>query len=999
MFNFWAFLRKKWSEYSDVRGQKGTLIDDLAIKPTGLVMSDFYNLLVNQRNVNDVTKLGARPDDDIDFFGGKFFIPRILGGYAFGIVRIWFNSKIDILLTEAARFISTNGLQFVVAQPGRISKNSFQVSTDRVALFYVDVPVIAAAKGTGYNIVAGDISQLINVDFEYHSTTNQKDFLNGSKYETNEEYLDRLKYSVNDRSMTNQKSLSVNLPALFPIIKAMYIAGAGDRYMTRDLIAGFDSSEQFNRVDFLGKSTGDNIVKHVGFYGLFPPNVGSVYHDRFWGPHSAVSAYDNPLTIDQAVTGFNPEEDDEFKSDPAFLGFPLNQEFTDSMYRGIYFNDFKRFFENSTDDLFNFDKENIGSDKVLPDNTWIWGACGRNSGNVGPLEDGLGAIDVINMSSGTIRLCGGALESLSVSKDINKRTGVKLTGSFTIPDASESGVVDSNLQIMVGGVNEPSLVDGYTGIGFGVRLTDDYNNVEPNQANAVIYFAHSEKYGTAQVYATDEDFNDHISVSDIGALAEKGFRIQSGAEYTFEFIIYDDLRLTLLIKKNPPTIADMEELENTFRFELPKKVLGIFSDSSNGGILAIDSTRYGTMMKVTLDTTALLPTIEWAVTGLKAFDMNPERAMALLSIDVTNIESPITIYARAYGNSAVGNSQSDGYRALIWDKEEPPKVPGSSELTQGGWVEADGISDPGNVKKTLTGLLAHHINNIDRYVVNSRYGRSIFILFTTSGTSKPAVQYNGDLRDDIKALLRVDYIKVESDSVSMYHANNKADIYLATLSNAEEYRSTITTLRKNPGDTYFEMSLDKDCAMPVFEIVAITTGESLDLNNALAESEYTITDTDLDMVGSSFEAKRISLNESNVDTITIEYKSYPTIKTIQDYFDDMLYKKLYGNVLVKHKYPCELDISLFYTGISTEDNIINAIKEYVDSNIDSVFVTKNLVSYLYNEGLVNNVKEPVTILYTKYDDELSIKSGSFTNQLSIRPIDFFRIVNITVQRL
>jgi len=999
MFNFWYFLRKKWSEYSEARGQKGTLIDDLAIKPTGLVMSDFYNLLVNQRKINNISQWKGVSDSDLDAFGGKFFIPRINGGFAFGIARIWFNSKIDIIITENARFVSTNGLQYVITQPGYISKNSFKISTDRIALFYIDVPITAAAKGVGYNINAGEISQLINIDFEYHSVTNLNPLINGSKYESNQEYFNRLYYSINDRGMMNQKSLNVFLPQFFPNIKAMYISGSGDRYMNRDLIAGFDSSEQFNKVDYLGKTNGDNIVKHIAFYGIFPPNAGSVMHDRYWGSHSDISAYEYPLTIDQAVSDFNPSDNNVFKSDPAFLGFPLDQEFTDEMYRGIYFNDYKRFFEHKTGYLFNIDDEEISYDKILPGDNWIYGACGRSNRYVGNLQEGLGAIDVINMSTNIINLCGGSSESLSISKDILKRTGIKLTGLFTFPEPDEDDVLNSNLQIMVGGVNETSIVDGYTGIGFGIRMIDAYQPDDINALNAVIYFAHSEKYGTTQIYATDDDINDHISISNMGALAEKQFKIQPGVEYSFEFIIYDDLHLTLLINKTSQLVGlDPDEHENILHFELPKKILNIFSDSSKGGILSTDSTRYGTMMKITLDTKSLLASKMWSVIGLKAFDINPERAMALFAINVLNIESPITIYTRAYGNSAVGNSQSDGYRALIWDKESQTVTSINSELNRGGWIEANGISDVSSSKKTLTGLLSHTINNIDRYVVENRFGKNIFLLFITSGTSKPTIRYNGDLRDNIQSLLRVDYVKIESENLSMYHANNKADIYVATLSNLEEYKSVITTLRKNSSDTYFEMN-SENCSMPILEIISVTTGETFDLNNIISESEYTIVDADLNFMGSSLEVKRISLNESNSNTITVEYKSYPEIENIQNYFDDSIYKKIYGNILVKHKYPCDLNISLFFTGIGTEDNIISEVKSYVDNNIDGIFIIKNLISNLYNKGLVNNIKEPITILYSKFDDELNIKTGSFTDQLEIRSIDFFRIINISAQRL
>jgi len=236
MLDFWAFLRKKWSEYSKSRGQRGTVIDDLAVKPAGLILSDFYNALAEQRRVNNVSLWKTMTDEELNFFGNKFFIGRIDGDYSIGSVRIYFDEKKDIELPTIARVVSNSGFQYMPTQPGRISGSSFVNSTDRIALYHIDIPIIAVSKGDEYNTDANEITQLTGVDFVYNSVTNPEDIIHGSKYETNEEYFNRLLYSINDRSMMNKKSMIVLLPEFFPVINAMYIAGAGDRYMQRDLI-------------------------------------------------------------------------------------------------------------------------------------------------------------------------------------------------------------------------------------------------------------------------------------------------------------------------------------------------------------------------------------------------------------------------------------------------------------------------------------------------------------------------------------------------------------------------------------------------------------------------------------------------------------------------------------------------------------------------------------------------------------------------------------------
>ena len=93
MFDFYSFIRKKWSEYSRASGRKGTVLDDLAVKPSGLLMSDFYNSLVDQRRINNIAEYLSMTDDELDFFGNKFFNPRVEGLTASTYVRVYFDEK------------------------------------------------------------------------------------------------------------------------------------------------------------------------------------------------------------------------------------------------------------------------------------------------------------------------------------------------------------------------------------------------------------------------------------------------------------------------------------------------------------------------------------------------------------------------------------------------------------------------------------------------------------------------------------------------------------------------------------------------------------------------------------------------------------------------------------------------------------------------------------------------------------------------------------------
>ena len=997
MFNFYAFLRKRWSEYSASSGQKGTVVDELAVKPTGLVLSNFYNSLVSQQAVNNIKNWDTMTEDQLDFFGNKFFYPRIDGDKSFGFVRVYFDNKKDIVLNSDTNAVSTTGLKYSVVQPRTISKNSFRISDTSFALYYVDIQIIAESKGDSYNIDIGEIVQLENVDFTYKSVTNTEAINSGSTHEDNEQYYDRLIYSISDRSMMNHRSMFAKLPEFFPIVRSIYIAGPGDRYMIRDLVSAVDVSEPIQETDFLGKIAGENIIKNIGFYQIFPPKAGTVLADS-WGPFTIPTNYKYPLTI---------EASDFTNDDPAFRGYDLSQECTNEMYRGLYFDDFKTIMEVKTEDLFNIFDEEVGfTDVIVPSSDWIYGAHGFPSGDFATLSDGVDPIDVMHFNNNQITLAGGDLSSISINKDIKKRTGVKLGGSFIWPDYNDK-TIDSDLQFMVGGTNE-LFVEGYTGFGFGVRLTGEYEESDITEKNAIVYFAHSEKYGSGQIFAEDTDLTTgggHIGITNLGALAETEWRLEPGIEYEFEFVLHDEaittdpdqrtLYMTLYLKKlsNDNPLDTTGLLENRIQWKLPATVLNAFKQEA----FDPDTTHYGTTMKVTLDTESIDPLDAWTINDLRAFDISEQRATALLALDVKELESPVSLYLRGYGASSINNVTANGYQVYIWDTERTTEATSDTELTSGGWTLLSGLSNSDGSKDVLSTLPSELIRNIERYKVNSRYGTNVFLLITTSGTSKAQYKFLGSVLNDIQAELNVDYVKVKSELSSQYHANNKADIYVSTLKNSKDPESFTVVLEKESSDSYFEMDSDNS-EVPVAEIVSVSIGSTEEETQVLSETEYIISyDNDI-LIGSSSEAIRITLDGYDSNTISVEYKPYPQVQNMQDFFDGPEYQKVFGNILTRHKFPCDLSFPVVYTGPIEASQMIEEIKSYVDTNITGIFSVSNLIQYLYDNGFANNVQQPITVEYSKWNDEFGRDFGTFTDTLEIRGVDFFKINELSVNK-
>lgn len=996
MYNFYAFLRKKFSEYSESSGQQGTAVDDLAVKPTGLIMADFNNSLVTERRVNDIAQWATMSEDELDAFGDKYFAPRAIGQKASGFVRIYFDYKFNFEVSVDFRAVSFSSLTYSAVQPGYISKSSFKKSTESFALYYVDIPIVADSEGNSYNLDPGKITNLSGIDFQYKTATNPIKIQNGLNRETNEQYFKRLRYGVNDGSMMNLRSMYARLPEFFPSIISMFVANPGSKYMTRDLVSGEDLSAPSKVASYLGKTARNNMVKHTAFYGSFPPEAWSTAADYKAGI-PIPSEFDYPLTI---------EASDETQDDPGYHGYPLSQEADNEMYSGLFFNDYSGYMQRSTLNLFDIYDEEVGfSDVLVPNNDWMYGSHYHEKGSFGPFAEGITPISVMNFNNNVVTLAGGCTETISVSKDIKKRVGVKMTGSFKWPAVADEDAssLDSNLQIMFGGVNS-SVVDAFSGLGFGVRVIKTYEPIDGDNYhyNAIVYIAHSEHYGTAQVFAADTDIVDlggHISITDMGALAERQFRIEPEQEYSFEFIVYDDLRVSLYFKKETNIITGDDaytDRENYLHFQLASSVLHIFAQE----LLNPASEHYGTMMKVSLETASSDPNDAWEVSDLNAFDIDPHRVNMLFAVNVKDMEDPLTVYMRAFGSGAVDGILYDGYEVYIWDKEANSVASNTnSELTNGGWSSLDGISNSDGTKQLTTGLLSHDIQNSERYVVNSRFGKCIFILVTSSGTSKASIKYGGDLSDDIHSTVKVDYVKVASRAAQLYHANNKADLHVVTYQNSEQPEVVTSVLEKNDTDSFFEMNSENECTMPVVEIIAVSAGGTEEEVQAISPTEYSVVLTGDELRSSSKETVRIVLTDTSINTISVQYRAYPIVNDIQSFFDGTDFGKIFGDILVKHKLPVSVSFSLSYKGDLDSEQIVDEIRKYFDQNDGEIFSVRDMVTYLYTNKFVSSVNEPITVSYDRYNDDLEIETGQFSDTLTIKEIEFFRIDNLTVQKI
>lgn len=979
MFDFLKFIRTKYAEYNNNPVRQGTMVDELAVKPTGLFLQDFYNTLVQKQKQDNIDNWAIMTEDELDYLGNKFFFPRIQGNKAFGSVRIWINDAIDVTIGENFKAVSSDGLNFLPTATRTIQASSFILDNSTYGKYYFDVGVVAEFAGSNYNKAAGDIQSLTGVDFVYSYVTNPVEMVPGQTHETNEFYQERIKLSLNDRSLMNKRSLYAGLKQQFPFVYSIFAAGAGNKYMTRDRLQAVDLSSPPKVASYLGKIAGDTTVKHTAYWDIYPAEAGT-RGAEFKGPISIYSEYTYPQTV-EAV--------DLNNDDPAYHGYPLYQEASNEMYQGLYFDDFRTFMNVETSDLLNIDNEvtTIGA-IPFPNSDWLIAAHGRTNGDYAiPSDSTLTNVNIVEFNGSDIFFKGGTGSCITAQKNIYKRTGVKITGTFTAPASLDPANPINTTYFVVGGPSVTNstltpIANAYLGFSFGIRILSDLDETNTDVKNAFLFFASNKVDDTAYFVVPTSGPE---AFSGMSAFKSEMVRIKGGSTYSFEITVKDDLGVEVYIDRSIGGTGFNDIADHRFSIDGSKM---------DARLLDSESTLYGSMFKITLDTESLVNTNSWKISNIKVSDIAPHRPTAMYMFNVDNLEEPLNLVFRGSGSGAIGGNVQAGHSVYIWNLERGGEISGTSLLSSGGWEKLEDVSDPTGTKDIVSQALSQTLTGIDKYKVASRFGTVIIIMVVCEGTSSVGSLYNNNANPDINASLSVDYIKLEDRQTDVYRGNNKVDVYVNTLRNVDNFRLVEKAVTKTGTDTYITVDAANGFEVPVASIDQII---DTDTGTQISSSEYSIIRDSLVYLNSTSDEFRISIPD--YDNVTIRYSVYNDMAKVQDFFDGEEYGKVFGDVLVKHKFPMYLDFELFYRGETEPDDLIQAIRSYFDERIARVFDVPAMVKYLYDQGLITYINQPITVNYTTTDENLVTSTGSFTESKSIREIDFFRIRNITASLL
>lgn len=983
MLDFLNFMRARMSEYFGYKVVQGSSTDELQVKPGMLMAKDFYNLLVNKQTMDDISNWQSMSESDMDKFAAKFFMKRVKGDLASGSIRIWVDVYKAYAITSNFRALAVDGSSYAAATASQtiIDPSTLVVSGDVYGKYYFDLRIIAVTAGSNFNKDEGQITGLSGIDFDYKFVTNLRKLTNGSAGETNAQFYTRLKYALNDRGLSNRRSLYANLRELFPNIQSLYAATAGDPFMTRDLLQAVDMSQPPRQSSFLGKTQGDTVVRSSAFYGTFPPEANSQGASQY-NPLAVQSAFTFPQTI-EAINPFNP--------DPGYHGYPLYQEASDDMYRGLYYDDFVRFMQVTTSDLVNIIDDVVGADAAtlqvqgsLPGG-WIIGAHGKAIGDTA-LPQTLSGTQVVSLDQATaaITITGGSVRPLSIMKDAKKRVGVKISGTFRAPSdsalsSSSKGSVFYNL---IGGTAPAQgIINSFSGLGFGIRINDAPDG--GGSANAVAFICNNDDINSVYYFRSHGEAAPSQTES---ALAETPLRIHGETDYNYELVVFSDTSVSLNIIATQPGVDKALSAPLTFTPSRTSMLVSEFEQKQN-------SSSYGSYCKITIDSPSAVTADSWTISKFKVVDLTAHRPHALFMFNTDGLEEPLDLVFRGYGQGYDNHAIVRGHTAYIWNIEQRGSIQGTTLLSSGSWEALGDISDSGGAG-AITSSLKQRLSGIDRYTVNTRWGNVIIVMVVATGSSHAATSGNDDTVGDANAALVIDFIKLQDQNVDYFHGRNKCDIYINTTRNQDELRLNTITLTKTLATDFFTISAATGQDVPVADIVSVVDAET---GNELQQGQYIVTRKNAADYNSARDV--IYISASDYTSITVTYHTYVEVTDVQDYFDSKDFGRAIGDYMVRHKNPVYLDFGFSYSGTMTPVDLGAVIRQYFDENVDRVFAIESMLTYLFSNGYVTNVNRPVVVTRSYTNDDGTSTVSTFTDQTQIQDIQFFRIRGMNLNRI
>jgi hypothetical protein len=290
-------------EVPEGRFTKGTALRDLTIKALAFVVAQQRKENQEVRSLQSLLTVreiatGVDPDRDravsdaVAAILSNWFVNVKNGGFARGVLNIFFSRKQDYLLPGNNRFLYDRARAFFpdVTDPTQTivipasSLTPVLAASGVVTGYVYRQRVVAAKTGTTYNVAPATWQGGRQFSQYVTNISSQIEFTGGRDRETSEEAIDRAGTAIAVRNLINSRSVDATLRDRFSELVRLTVIGMGDPEMQRDrkveIASGIDLhvGGHFDVYLELPRTT----VTFEGLLGgrfLRPDNVINVFRD------------------------------------------------------------------------------------------------------------------------------------------------------------------------------------------------------------------------------------------------------------------------------------------------------------------------------------------------------------------------------------------------------------------------------------------------------------------------------------------------------------------------------------------------------------------------------------------------------------------------------------------------------------------------------------------------------------------------------------------------
>lgn len=213
-----------------------TALRDTLVNPMRVLLEPIVReikLVKLRQSVSNVERLS---DDEVDALMANFFEARKAGGYARGVVRVYFTAPVTVSFTLIQVASTRGGLRFIPSPAQTITKDQMLLNREGQE-YYVDVSYVAEKRGDEYNVDRNEVLAIANLASATR-VRNPNRFSDGQPRENSLDFVARVESKLSDRTLTVTRGILSELTDNFPAVRRVQVVGFRDPEMLRDIVRG-----------------------------------------------------------------------------------------------------------------------------------------------------------------------------------------------------------------------------------------------------------------------------------------------------------------------------------------------------------------------------------------------------------------------------------------------------------------------------------------------------------------------------------------------------------------------------------------------------------------------------------------------------------------------------------------------------------------------------------------------------------------------------------------